>query len=276
MSKIIKQLDNDEYHALASFSSSQIKDFINHPPKYFQAKHIAKTLPRVESESMKIGSATHAYWMEPERFDTDYAIEPDCDGRTKAGKAIKAKFKELAQDKTIITQKQGEIMSEMCKALNDDKNARGLLARTDIENSIFWTDEETGLDLRIRPDMWRQGTYIADLKTTRDASPHAFVRSIYDFGYHISAAMYLDGMKQLGQEITDFVFICVESSAPYLTATYTLSDDALQIGHREYRAALNGIKHCLDSNTWCDYNGGEVAEISLPIWVLNREAANQS
>jgi hypothetical protein len=271
--KVVKDLPNDEYHASESFGSSQIKDFINRPPKFFQAKHILKTLPRVESDAMNVGSATHTLWMESDKFASEYAVEPVCDARTKAGKLIKANFAVEAVGKKVITPKQGSLITHMCRALDNDRNARMLLKNTNIENSIFWTDDETGLNLRIRPDMWRSNAYLADMKTTKDASKEEFARSIFNFGYHISAAMYLDGMKQLGEDITDFVFVCVESSAPYLTATYTLSEQALEIGRNEYKKALKGLAHCLENDEWKGYNGDEVAEISLPIWILNRELA---
>ena len=215
--KIIEELDNEEYHALSSFSSSQIKDFINHPPAYFQAKYILKTLERKESDAMKLGTATHTAWMEPHKYSDEYAIELICDGRTKAGKEIKAIFAMESEGKIILTSKQGSKIIRMCRALDNNRNARKLLKGTDIENSIFWTDEETGLDLRIRPDIWRKEHYIADLKSTRDASIEGFSKVIYEFGYHISAAMYLDGASKLGVEIEDFIFICVESAPPYLT-----------------------------------------------------------
>ena len=269
--EIIKQLSYDEYHASKAFGSSQIKDFITKSPKYFQAKHILKSLPDSQSDAMKIGSATHSAWMEPNDFESEYAIEPDCDGRTKAGKAIKAEFAAASEGKKILNAKQGLLTTRMTGALDSDQNASALLKKSTVENSIFWTDDETGLNLRVRPDIWRKGHYLADLKTTKDASPEGFARAIFDRGYHISAAMYLDAMEQMGEGITDFIFICVESHAPYLTAIYTLSDQAIEIGRREYKQALIDLKQCIDTDNWAGYNADQVAEISLPKWVLNRE-----
>jgi len=269
--EVITDMDNEKYHSLDSFSSSQIKDFINHPPAYFRAKYITKTLDRKETDAMKMGTATHTAWMEPEKFDLEYAVEPICDGRTKAGKEIKAIFAMESEGKIILTSKQGSKLIKMCRSLDNNRNARKLLKNTDIENSIFWTDQETGLDLRIRPDIWRKEHYIADLKTTRDGSIEGFSKVIYDFGYHISAAMYLDGASKLGVEIEDFIFICVESSPPYLTSVYTLSEAALEIGRNAYKKALLGLAYCIENNDWKGYNDDQVAEISLPLWVINRE-----
>lgn len=269
--KIIKDMENEEYHSLESFSSSQIKDFINHPPAYFKAKYILKTLDRKETDAMKMGTATHTKWMEPEKFDLEYAVEPIYDGRTKAGKEIKAIFAMESEGKNILTAKQGSKLIKMCRALDNNRNARQLLKGTVIENSIFWTDEETGLELRIRPDIWRREHYIADLKTTNDGSLKGFSKVIYDFGYHISAAMYLDGANQTGEKLEDFIFICVENKAPYLTSVYTLSEQALEIGRNAYRQALKGLTYCIKHNKWPGYNNDEVEEISLPQWVINME-----
>ncbi|NBO40554.1 MAG: hypothetical protein EBU92_03265, partial [Betaproteobacteria bacterium] len=46
-----------------------------------------------------------------------------------------------------------------------------------IENSMFWTDQETGIECRARPDIIRPDGLIVDLKTTQDAGASAFAKS---------------------------------------------------------------------------------------------------
>jgi len=271
--EIIKDLSNEDYHNLPSFSSSQIKDAVeyNHPMAFFRAKHIDKALPRVESAAMGLGTAIHTAWMEPELFESEFITEPKIDKRTKQGKADYQIFLDEAANKNIISIDTERKVLNMKRALDYNFNAKSLLEHSIVESSVFWTDEETGLDLRVRPDIWREGLFIADLKSTKDASRAEFQKTIYKFGYHISAAMYLDGMRAIGQPMDDFIFICVESSAPYLTAIYTLSEDALDIGYREYREALKNIKKSVDSGIYKGHNRDKITEISLPSWVMAKE-----
>ncbi len=67
------------------------------------------------------------------------------------------------------------------------------------ERSIFWVDPATGQPCRVRPDYYREdiGVVFA-LKSTADAGFEAFRRDIFRYGYHISAAMYLDGCGHRG------------------------------------------------------------------------------
>jgi len=271
--EIISDMSNDKYHSLPSFSSSQIKDAVdyNHPMAYFKAKYVDKVLPRVESAAMGLGTAIHTAWMEPELFESEFITEPKLDKRTKQGKMDYQIFLDKVGSKSIISIDTERKVLNMKRALDYNFNAKTLLEKSKVENSIFWNDEETGLDLRIRPDIWREGLFIADLKSTKDASKIEFKKTIYKFGYHISAAMYLDGMKAIGQPMDDFIFICVESSAPYLTAIYTLSEDALAIGHREYRAALSRIAKSIKTDIYKGHNNDKITEISLPSWVMAKE-----
>lgn len=268
---IESNLTNDEYHALPSYSSSQVKDFINHPPAYFYAKYIEKSLTPVERKAFTIGNAVHTLFMEPEKFAAEYVVAPEINRRTNVGKAQWAEFLISSKDQILMSHEQAIEAAAIVKSLNRNKNAVALKQGCLIEQSIFWTDQETGLDLRVRPDMWRRNKFIPDLKTTKDASISSFQRDIFNYGYHISAAMYLDGLKQLGEDISDFIFICVENKEPYLNAIYTLSDEALEIGRSYYREALRGIANCLETNRWPSHNDDAPAEISLPQWVINRE-----
>ena len=60
------------------------------------------------------------------------------------------------------------------------------------------TDWQTShLMMKVRPDgLCKNYPVIVDLKTTADASYSGFQRSVERFGYHVSAAMYMEGVNQ--------------------------------------------------------------------------------
>jgi len=107
-----------------------------------------------------------------------------------------------------------------------------------IEASIFAEDEETGLPLKARPDLWVEDHTLVDIKTTDDASPDAFARTVTTFGYHLQAAHYL---TMTGAE--NFIFVAVERKAPYAVGIYRLDAEWVQIarckGGRRSRSCMS-------------------------------------
>ena len=150
---------------------------------------------------------------------------------------------------------------------------KGVLERTHmVENSLFWVDRETGIQLKCRPDLLSPALACFDVKSTKDASPGEFDRSVYNFGYHFSAAMYLDGITQVtGEPLSHFVFLCVEKTAPYCTAAYALDEDAMALGRKQYRRALETLAECQAKDAWPGY-AEQITPISLPAWAFRKAA----
>jgi hypothetical protein len=146
----------------------------------------------------------------------------------------------------------------------------------DAEQSLFWTDPDTGIWRRARPDWLRhrgEGRRLAvDYKTCRSAAPADVAKAIYDYGYHQQAAWYLDGVLSL--DLADdaaFLFVFQEKTAPYLVTVAEIDAYALQIARAKNRHAINTYAACVETGHWPAYTDG-VELISLPAWAENREA----
>jgi hypothetical protein len=88
-----------------------------------------------------------------------------------------------------------------------------------------------------------QDKFVADLKTTKDASEAGFAKSVGNFRYDIQAAFYGDVAGALaGVEHLPFLFACVETEAPYLTAEWDLTEDWIENGRASYEWALQLYK----------------------------------
>ena len=79
------------------------------------------------------------------------------------------------KDKYII-QKTGsesfETVLEMVKSCKEDEVISKLLKQIECQVSIYWTDKETGLKLKTRPDISKSNkNTILDVKTIRRATP---------------------------------------------------------------------------------------------------------
>jgi exodeoxyribonuclease VIII len=137
------------------------------------------------------------------------------------------------------------------------------------EVSIYWTDEVTGLLCRCRPDFWTDDNIVVDLKTTEDASPDEFARSVAKWRYHVQDPFYRDGITAAtGKLPRAFVFIATEKSKPHATAVYALTAQDIELGRMEYRKDLNAYAEAMRTDTWPAY-AEDVQPLSVPGWYLN-------
>jgi len=146
-----------------------------------------------------------------------------------------------------------------------------LLEGIDPEVSMFWRDDEHGIWLRGRMDAmtmcWPMPT-IVDVKTTKDASPAGFAKSVADWGYHRQDPHYRDGLAAcLGckWDDIDFVFAVVETEPPYLVATYRVDDAAVDVGRGQNRIAREIYAACTQAGVWPGYSE-EIEDLALPYW----------
>ncbi|MBL5964509.1 PD-(D/E)XK nuclease-like domain-containing protein [Lelliottia amnigena] len=68
-------LPNDVYHAANGISSTQVKD-ARVSLMYFNARHVAKTIPRAPSKVLDMGNLVHALALQPENLDEEFSVEP--------------------------------------------------------------------------------------------------------------------------------------------------------------------------------------------------------
>lgn len=252
-----RDLGNDAYHASFGISSSRLKTLIEQTPAHLKHEFGVHKEP---TANMMLGTALHTLVLEPEKFDEEVAIMPQLNLRTNAGKAEKEAFMYEAQGKAVITPAQFEQAQRMAESVMSHPIAGVLLSDIVTESSVYWwyksmdADDDTKYKemLKVRPDaLCKSYPVMIDVKSTMDGSYTGFIKSIQNFYYHVSAAMYLEGVNQckpLLEELkhfayTKFVFVCVENKAPYLTSVYELSPEYLEIGKTIYRNALYALKN---------------------------------
>ncbi|MFT3058762.1 RecE family exodeoxyribonuclease [Enterobacter sp. 03-F-07-AD-ECC] len=69
-------LPNEVYHAANGISSTQVKD-ARVSLMYFNARHVAKTIPRAASKVLDMGNLVHALALQPETLDAEFSVEPE-------------------------------------------------------------------------------------------------------------------------------------------------------------------------------------------------------
>lgn len=231
---IIEELDIEAYHQRSELSSSQIRQLLNNPYE------LAVKLPQEDTPAKRLGSAIHTMVLEPHLYSSQFAVEPVADGRTTAGKAVKADFALASQGKRILTAEQGTILYGVVNAIRDSRIA-GFFEGGRAETSVvgFVTDDQgKKYPARCRMDYW-SGNTIFDLKTTTDASPDGFTSAIGKYGYYIQTAFYIDVCKSVGIDISRFAFVAVETKEPFMIGVYNIDPVWLDFGRAEYKRALS-------------------------------------
>ena len=138
------------------------------------------------------------------------------------------------------------------------------------EASFFATDDNTGLELKTRPDSyWQANGVIYDIKTCQAADPKAFAKVCLNFGYAIQAAFYMHVLRLAGYQADKFLFACVEKTAPYAVAVHELSEEYLAYGKSKMDEALNKIATANASGVYDTGWSNGVNTIDLPLWLEN-------
>ena len=146
--------------------------------------------------------------------------------------------------------------------------------RGKAEQSLFWADDDTGTWRRARLD-WLphpqpgRRLLVSDYKTCDRADRESIRKAVANYGYHLQAAQYTDGVRALGlDDDPAFVFIFQEKSAPYLVNVVQLDDDAMAAGRDRMRLACEIFRDCTKSGCWPGYSdlSRDPDVISLPPW----------
>lgn len=236
----------------------------------------SKAAPRQPTDAMRLGTAAHAWILQPEEAPDMIMVAPKVDRRTKAGKQMWAEFLEEAGSRTIVNEDEARTLAQMAGAVAAAPAARAVLDAAKIrEASMLWRHGEVWG--RGRPDAMSEcGSLIVDLKTTMDASPDAFARTAANFNYPLQAAYYVDGLQAAGiaspDAVTSFVFLVVEKTPPYGVAVYTLPEDAIELGRNQYQSALSTYEDAVATNIWGGYSAAyQIETLNLPRWAFRTD-----
>lgn len=263
MNQIIKNMPFDEYMTIDAASKHGLEIVLRSPAHYLHARRH----PKPPTPSQALGQAAHTLIQEPKKYAERYIVAPEgIDRRTTAGKETMRNLEESG--KTILTVAQADILKGMLDAVWAHPIARRLYAEGEAEQTMLWTDEETDLECKGRLDWWNGNHRVAvDLKTAADASSEAFSRAAGNYGYHLQAAHYLDGLSACGVDARAFLFVVVENEPPHGVAIYQLDEKAIHAGRLKIRQALEILHRCKAEEIWPSYPT-EIQTLELKPWSL--------
>ncbi len=170
-----------------------------------------------------------------------------------------------AEGKMLCSDADFAIAKKMCAALFEDTTHPSyeffnkIYLRGIPEVSYFIKDFTEGINLRIRPDLdggvSESGrSFMVDYKTTDDLE--TFNSKIADYGYDISAGMYVEGKKVYMTDIlkvadpqVDFYWVVQEKKAPYDWMIVS-AEHWIELGTNKFYQCLNMYKDAKDSGVY--------------------------
>jgi exodeoxyribonuclease VIII len=265
-------------------SYSSLKAF-QKSPQHFVLNRMERREP---TAAMAFGSVIDCLKLTPEDYETKFVIIPEdikkpTSAQVNAKKPSEASIEQIQKynafceenkGKTWVEKEDAELAKFLAEKTFNNEKAKDLLNRVvRTQDRISWTNKESGLPMIGYKDATGD-TFIMDLKTANDGSPDKFMKSAFDFGYHIQAAAYLDAERVLFGRFVDYYFLVVETVAPYNISVYKATNDFINLGFQEYNELLNKFKFCMENNLW--YQGYEFHsatgyhQLDIPGWAKNK------
>jgi len=302
-------VESRDYHMSPGASNSNLKIILEKSPRHLRAM---RERPRRVSKEMRLGSAIHTAILEPEKFDNEYKLAADKPVKPDRPPELKGKRKnpknedcpvtaweaialqtyekamseyeanQLRDQREEITQSTLDQIIEITEMFNNHPKSTKILKGSLIETSVYSKDPVTGIQTKVRPDIWNpKSGIIFDPKTTKDASPEAFSKAVNDLKYHMQAAFYMDTIERVtGVKPKAWIWIAIEKEFPYEIAIYHIGPRSLAVGRALYREALDKYAACkkrereakndIDKElAWGGYSK-DVEPLEIPEWALRR------
>lgn len=253
--------------AKPELSQTTLKNILNHSP----AHALESMQNHVDTTALKIGRAAHYLILEGDGiFKGCYTITPECDRRTKEGKAIYTEFIGSLKDREALTTNEHELITALAEVLKTNGLTKHLFISGEPEVSAF--GQVNGVDIKGRFDYYHpEEQIIIDLKTCLDASPEAVKKYIVKYGLHIQQYVYSELHQNItGKRPADFVFVMVEKSPPFGVAVFRLKPEAVALAKDEVERALDIYQQCQATGIWPTYPE-TVQEIDLPAWYYSQK-----
>ncbi len=258
-------MSEEEYTALDAIRASTVKTLARSTLAHLR---VDLSRPREDTDAFRVGRALHCAVLRPSDFAEEFAITPKCDRRTKAGREGHEAACVAAEGRTLLAESDAHIVDSMTRSIRAHASASRALDLCTVRERVF-LGEISGEKCKCRVDAAERGILL-DLKTTISAAPHAFSRSVAEYGYALQFAFYRAILRQHGYTIDDCMIVAIEKSAPYAVACFRLRDEDLERADAVVRRLVGEIGDAQRTGVWSGYSP-DVVDIALPDWAFRSE-----
>lgn len=248
------ELSNEQYHGDRTHISSSIVKNAFKGKEYFEQQIAEMGKP---TSAMLFGTYIHTLILEPSLVEREFAI---FDGARRSGKAWDG-FQRDNKGKIILLRSDAEMAKILIENYSSCKAATDLISKGRPEVSFF--SELNGVKVKVRTDWLRDDGHIADIKTTSGGlTDFEIAQTIKKYGYHISAAMYLEVVAHFTKKPGKFYFVFL-SKKDGKTRCFEASEQMIKKGREYLYQGLENIKGFYSSDSFTDYKT-TITPISLP------------
>ena len=312
---LVKRDPMEMYLKSKHISSSNLKNALKTPRSFYY--DYERVFEEKEKPCFQLGTFAHMAFLEPRLFEL-VKVEPKCNQSSKDGVIVMIKFYNelLSNDKNYVPDVEEEMPSEkwnfsdlkdyrdykkqkcldlgysfisedmsmIIKALERNYYWYGdgiipqLLKGAYSEVSFYGKDEETGLDVRVRPDYFNVEENIGvnaviSFKTTRADDLGKFYYDCAKLKYELSEGMYQEVMSSItGRNFNVTIMIILQTVEPFDVAVLFWSPDDLANGKYKYHYALSIVKDCFEKKWFPGYDANAeegargIIDMQLPEW----------
>jgi exodeoxyribonuclease VIII len=248
-----------DYLKLDRLSASALKD-LNRSPAYFKWK---RGQPRVETDTLRLGTAIHIAILENEKFDSLYVKAPKLDKRTKLGKAEFECFVADNIGKIVLDSSDHGDCVGISKSVMASPKIAAMIKNGEIEKTYLW--ELDGVEMKSRIDFESQKFFL-DVKSTADCDARRFSNDCITFGYDIQMACYQEAIFQNTGKRLPCIILAVEKSDNYDFQIFELNQDWLDMGIKKAKKLIGIYKECIEKDYFPTYPK-VVQQLQIPNWV---------
>lgn len=250
-------MNEPEYRALRAVNWSSLKHMKTSPAQYrWEVDH-----PPKSTTAKELGTLIHAVLLEP-TMTIDQIVLVDANRGTK-------KFEQLAQEyphNILVTHTEYAMLAVQRERLMTNQRYAQIFGNATIEQPLRWTDPETNLVCKCRPDLYND-VVLVDIKTSSEIDERKWWWDFKKRRYHAQFAFYHDALKLLDGRDRVCVVIKIETKPCFDVVYYPLPAIAIEEGRSHYRDKLNELRDCVEANAWpgkCD----ELAEVNFHDWYI--------
>ncbi|OUL59989.1 PD-(D/E)XK nuclease-like domain-containing protein [Flavobacterium sp. AJR] len=155
---------------------------------------------------------------------------------------------------------------------------RRLILHSKRETSVYYTDTNTGLKLKVRPDaiQFKENIgvdAIISVKSSSIEDLQAFYHQAARLHYDLSEGMCQEVVSEVtGRDFNTTIMVMLQTVAPFAIAILVWSAEDIETGKYKYHLALNNAKEIIEKQLVKGYevlsqeNNFGLIQMSLPIW----------
>jgi len=257
-------------------SSSNLRTCWSKSPKHMfsQWAENPEREERTVTRAMLLGAAAHHLLLGEDNFKLKFVAQPETYRDVKTGEPKKWNnnahacqewnAKQAKGGKVVVKVEELDCIVAMARSLALEPLVNEGLLRGRIETSGFWKDQQTGLWIKVRPDVIPvTDADFVDLKTASDVTTVALQSTMRSYGYPQQGALIWEVCEALGQPFTSFMLMFVETSNPWCARTVQVDDEDLSFGRQQNRWALRKIRECIDTGHWPGPGEGDLRPLRI-------------